>query len=111
MLSRLVSASLGVSPSKMILLNASTIAGGFLCWKILRPNVTPIAPASIAPEHISMISLAVLAFGPPAITIGTGQLFVTLLNELQSPVYTDLIISAPASAPILAVWATVSGSY
>src|SRR5215204_2239413 len=84
----------------MILYNARTIAGGFLCWKMLRPNVTPFAPPAIAPLHISKISLSVLAFGPPAITIGTGQLLTTRLNESGSPVYTVFTISAPASAAL-----------
>src|ERR1051326_8021906 len=43
------------------------------------------APAFIAPKHISKISLSVVAFGPPAITIGTGQDFITFLKLSVSP--------------------------
>src|SRR3712207_2447979 len=77
---------------------------------MLRPNVTPFAPDVIAPSHISKISLSVLALGPPAITIGTGQLRTTRLNESGSPVYTAFTISAPASAPTRAACDTISGS-
>ncbi len=65
------------------------------------PKVTPIAPACIAPKHISKISPLVFDLGPPAITIGTGTAFYTSLKVSMSPVYTVLTISAPASAPIL----------
>ena len=55
--------------------------------------------------------MSVLALGPPAITTGTGILSTTFEKESISPVYNVLTISAPHSAPILAVCATTSGSW
>ena len=48
------------------------------------------------------MSMSVFAFGPPAITTGTGILSTTFVNESIFPVYSVLTISAPHSAPILA---------
>src|SRR5206468_11031474 len=81
-----LNASFGFSLLKIILDNALSICGGFLCWNMLRPKVTPIAPACIAPSHISNMSSSVVAFGPPAITTGTGHVLTTFLKESLSPV-------------------------
>ena len=49
--------------------------------KNVAPKCYTYGTSSIAPAHMSRISLSTFAFGPPAITIGTGQLFITFLKE------------------------------
>ncbi len=57
---------------------ALLIASGFSCWKTLRPNDSPAAPAFMELSASSNTSKSVFILGPPATTTGTGQPRTTL---------------------------------
>ena len=71
-----------LAPWWMIAFSAVTMTGSGFC-QMLRPNTTPLPPASMEPCTTSSAARAVSIFVPPAIITGTGQ-FSTTRRKLSA---------------------------